>query len=262
MNQGATALLMAAGLIPWIVAVRRNRDTTLRHALGWAIAAWIAWGWALIAWDFTARYVALTLTGCAGVAVFGARRPGVAAWHFVVAGLLAIMLLPLAEGQLTGAAVPLDTIRTTFLIGLCGAVIANYLPTRLGIAVLALSAGIGLAMRQLLTGDSQWRDAAALVIAAVPWLGWIGFARRAQESTVNQKWRDFRDRFGVLWSLRVQDQFNRAAANAGTSNRLTWWGTTEVEAQADARLTAIISRFGREGRQVCHSERSAESTGH
>ena len=32
------------------------------------------------------------------MAVLGARRPGVTAWNFVVAGLLAVLLRPLFEG--------------------------------------------------------------------------------------------------------------------------------------------------------------------
>ena len=63
-----------------------NRRTTLRHALCWTVAAWAAWA-ATVAADAAAvpanpdslRYVALSLTGCAGVAVLGARRPGVGA---------------------------------------------------------------------------------------------------------------------------------------------------------------------------------------
>ena len=123
---------------PWIAVFLAIRNTTLRHAWFWAIAAWIGWAGAFSDGSPPAFYVALVLTGCAGVAVFGARRPGVVAWHFVVAALLAVMLLPLAEGQLTGSKVQLDTIRIIFLMGLCGAVVLNYLPTRLGLAALAL----------------------------------------------------------------------------------------------------------------------------
>ena len=52
-------------------------------------------------------YTALSLTGCAGVAVLGARRPGVGPWNFVLLGLLAVMLLPLAEGLLSRGALHL-----------------------------------------------------------------------------------------------------------------------------------------------------------
>src|SRR5207248_7519218 len=96
--------LFLAGSVPLARAWKANRGTTLLHALAWSWVAWLAWAAAAAADVLTSpdiadlcRYVALSFTACAGVAVLGARRPGVAAWNFVVAGLLAIMLLPLAE---------------------------------------------------------------------------------------------------------------------------------------------------------------------
>ena len=51
-------------------------------------------------------------------------------------------------------------------------------------------------MQSLLFGYWQWSDVAALSIFSVPWLGWLGIAaRRKDESPVDRKWRDFRDRF-------------------------------------------------------------------
>ena len=90
----------AAAVYPLWRAWRANRGTALAHAVGWAVAAWAAW---LAAFLFggdgaLGRYVALSLTGCAGVAVLGARRPHVGAWNFVVASLLAVLLLPVAQG--------------------------------------------------------------------------------------------------------------------------------------------------------------------
>src|SRR5262249_5208603 len=85
---------------------RANRQTSLSHAVAWGIAAWLAWVGVFLADDLgngapthTGRYVALCFTSAAGVAVLGARRPGVGAWNFVVAGLLAVLLLPIAEGR-------------------------------------------------------------------------------------------------------------------------------------------------------------------
>ena len=100
----AAALLLLTGAYPLGRAWLANRRSSLAHALAWAALAWLAWlGVALAeAWGLgvpvAARYVALCLTGCAGVAVLGARRPGVVAWNFVVLGLLVVLLLPLAEG--------------------------------------------------------------------------------------------------------------------------------------------------------------------
>src|SRR6516225_8638116 len=108
-------LILASGAYPLAIAWRANRATTLRHALVWACAAGVAWVLAFFLADYysdnaarLARYVALCLTSCAAVAVLGARRPGVTAWNFVVLGLLAVHLLPVAEGALTGSGLQLD----------------------------------------------------------------------------------------------------------------------------------------------------------
>src|SRR5882724_5107505 len=94
--QIAYSILSAAALYPLWRAWRANRGTALGHAVGWAAAAWAAF---LFGGNGAlGRYVALSLTGCAGVAVLGARRPHVGAWDFVVGSLLAVLLLPVAQG--------------------------------------------------------------------------------------------------------------------------------------------------------------------
>src|SRR5262245_20444515 len=80
------------------------RRTTLRPAASWAAAAWLLWllvHLAVALEDDDAarlgRYLALALTGCAGVAVLGARRPGVGPWNFVVSGLLVVLIFPVVD---------------------------------------------------------------------------------------------------------------------------------------------------------------------
>src|SRR4051794_17756783 len=92
---GWAVFISSAG--PLIFAVWSNRMTALFHTLLWVIAAWLAWLISAGTQLPSANYCALALTGCAGVAVFGARRPGVSAWNFVVLGLLVVLLLPLSE---------------------------------------------------------------------------------------------------------------------------------------------------------------------
>jgi len=70
-------------------------------------------------------------------------------------------------------------------------------------------------------------------------------------SAFNQVWLDFRDRFGLTWSLRMREQFNRAASNAGWHARLGWsglQGPKEEIAQPDMlrTLKALLKRFGPE----------------
>src|SRR5262245_43838276 len=119
----------------------RNRRTSLSHALIWGLAAWLGWGLALF-WpratdqelDFL-DYLGLCLTGCAAVAVLGARRPHVGAWNLVVFGLLAVMLLPWLEQGFLGVQT-LDPLRWFFLGGTIAMGFINYLPTSNGNVVI------------------------------------------------------------------------------------------------------------------------------
>lgn len=259
--------LFLAGSVPLARAWKANRGTTLRHALAWSWLAWLAWAGTAAADLLTSpeiadicRYVALSFIACAGVAVLGARRPGVVAWNFVVAGLLAVMLLPLAEGLVTGGPLHLAGPRLVFLAGTLAVIALNYLPTRLGPAAVCLALGCTLQVLLLAGPDGlseQLRRSASAVslpLLAVPWLAWHGLSRQPPALSVfDAVWLNFRDRFGVLWSQRMREQFNRSAANAGWPVTLHWNGLRlnplaslpEPERQEEmaAVLSALLKRF-------------------
>jgi hypothetical protein len=212
MDQLGAGLLLT-GLYPLYRAWRAVRQTTLRHAMLWALAAWLAWivAWAVggVGW----RYFALSLAGCAGVAVLGARRPGAAAWNFAVAGLLLVLALPYLRG--------LGELRLEAAnLGLLGVVlavcVANYLPTRGGLAALLFGVSCGVELGVLGEAVKVEEGVMPLMLAVVPWL-WLARLRRARgdSSEADRLWRAFRDAFGFLWAQRIRDQFNRAAGNAG-----------------------------------------------
>src|SRR6266404_5962935 len=136
--QSACLLVWLTGLYPLWRAWQANRQTSLLQAVSWAIASWASWGAALASaahWPSLAAtascYFALSLTGCAAVAVLGARRPGVSAWNFVVAALLAVELFALAESTLTAGTLQLNFFRLACLAGPLAVGILNYLPTQL-----------------------------------------------------------------------------------------------------------------------------------
>ncbi len=246
-----------------------NRETSLFQAVHWAIAAWAAWVAALVValgWGpdpFLARYFALCLTGCAAVAVLGARRPGVGAWNFVVLGLLAVELLPVAERALTGGEFRLAWFRTLLIGGVIGVGVLNYLPTRLGPAAACLAVGTVADVARLsvaappywlvhLGGLGPW------FLAVTPWVGYLGYVGKWQPpSEFDRVWRDFRDRFGLVWGQRLREQFNRAAANAGWPVVLYWQGLFVISGKAVsgpaeqaailAALRALMKRFVRYG---------------
>ena len=101
--QAIQLALFVLGLWPLSRAWLATRGTALFHAVLWGHVAWLAWGVTLTSrgdiHPDPAVYVALCATACAGVAVFGARRPQVTAWNFVVLGLPLLALLDFLRGR-------------------------------------------------------------------------------------------------------------------------------------------------------------------
>ncbi|HEY2104493.1 MAG TPA: hypothetical protein VGH29_01830, partial [Candidatus Binataceae bacterium] len=154
----------------------------------------------------------------------GARRPGAAAWNFVVAGLLAVLLLPVAI-QL--GEVHLNAVDATFLSGALAVGLLNHLPTRFADVMLPVGVACALEITMLLGiqgVDEAWADSAALaLLAAAPWLGLAAARRRNLAiSELDREWLAFRDRFGMVWALPARDQLNRAAANGKWGVVLDW----------------------------------------
>lgn len=263
-------IILLTGLFPLWRAWQANRRTSLLQAVNWALLAWISWSMALAAGGEpltrtyeAASYFALCLTGCAGMAVLGARRPGVTAWNFVVLALLAVNLLPLAESVLRGGSLELSPFRATCVAGTIAVGILNYLPTRLWLAVASLMLGCGLEFVALVRPSASETDRLRIIqagwwaLALVPWLGWVaGQGLPMPASAFDQRWLEFRNRFGFVWAQRVRDQFQRSAAHAGWPVVLRWQGlrlrpgaalpSAEVQEAMLATMEALLKRFGPE----------------
>lgn len=251
------ALLLLSGVSPLVQALRANRTTTLRQSLLWALSAWLVW--VVVAWlrllrpgweERLATYGALCLTGCAGVAVLGARRPGASAWNFVVAGLLAVLLLPILNGM---GELRLEAAQKLFLAGTLVVSFLNYLPTRLGLDAVVAAAGCGWEMIRLLGWISPERSPwlGLFLVALTPWTAWTALAISGQAATeFDRLWLAYRDRFGFVWGQRMREQFNRAAHHAGWPAQLRWSGleATSAEPSPDpaellALLRSVLKRF-------------------
>jgi hypothetical protein len=247
--------LIVAGVVPIALAIRAHRQTSLLHALVWALIAWLSWGLTFLVGDLTrtemepARYCALCLTGCVGVAVLGARRPHVFAWNFVVLGLFAVMVLPLLETLFLGTH-PNDGLRVFFLSATLAVGILNYLPTRIAPAAIVLliaSAGeIALLYAPASLPGIGEQMICDLLLASIPWLAWSCWSSRAERSEFDRLWLSFRDSWGMVWSQRVREQFNHACQNGGLPASLHWRG---IQAQSGNEqkclelLRATLQRF-------------------
>ena len=253
----ACFLLFLSGAYPVWQAWRGNRNTSLRHAVVWATVSWAAWAVLLLADALggtaglpAVRYLALSLTACAGVAVLGARRPGMAAWNFVLLGLLAVFLLPLAQGILTGNPPAGGELWNIFLAVTLLVSLTNYLFTRMAVAVVILTAACALEMAARRPGGGWEAPAAGWLLALAPWAGWTAMRWQQPVSEFDRCWLDFRNRFGLIWAQRLREQFNRAAANAGWQVELGWNGLrvngpiSTAETEWLMTLRALMKRFG------------------
>ncbi len=230
-------LLFLLGTYPLASAWWANRHYSLWQAMHWLITAWTAW---LLTAFFAdpagrageidpARYLALVLTGCAAVAILGARRPHVGAWNCVVLGLLAVMVLPLFERVIAGSP-SLDVLRLTFLAGTLAVGVLNYLPTALAPAAMLAAMGCTLEMIVLAAPDIlpyrvEVSFLARVCVTAAPWAGWVNWRRQPPPLVeLDRLWLDFRNRYGLVWGQRVREQFNAAAVHAGWPVFLAWRG--------------------------------------
>jgi hypothetical protein len=239
-------ILLFSTLCPLWRAWQANAGTTLRPSLAWAAAAWAIWMTAFALDDPTSlwRYLALSVTACAGVSVLGARRPGAGAWNFVVAGLLAVLLVPVAQPRL-------ETAHLLVLAAGLAVPLLNYLPTRMFYGVLLVAFGCAIEWARVAgmdIGSVSLVQEGRICLALGPWIAWWRLRRPLIAATeLDRVWLDFRDRFGVVWGLRAREQFNRAAASSGWPVRVTWFGCQSPghdQAEASRLLRAVLKRFG------------------
>jgi hypothetical protein len=248
----ACLLVLVGGAWPLFQAWLANRQTTLHQAVGWMTAAWALW---LIVLGLEARgqpagplpcYLALGLTACAGIAVLGARRPGVGAWNFVVLGLLAVLLLPVAEGW---GEPRLREPHLIFLaVALC-VVLLNHVPTRLGFAVLCYAPVCGVEWARLagFAVEENLLQTTRVLLALTPWVGLLSMKVRRTTGELERTWLRFRDSYGFLWAQRLREQFNTAAQNAGWPVTLRWQGPEGPAESPEALelLRTTLKRFDR-----------------
>ena len=265
---------LLAATWPLVRAWWAARGTALRPAIAWAL---VAVGLGLIAQivgngeSFESgrpvaghwAYLSTISTLAALISVLNARRPGGGAWAILMGMLVVIFLIPWLESTgLTRGAGGWDRLRlespwTLFFLLLTVAGVTNFLPTRFGAASACAGLALGMAYLGLTRVDwpRAWRGACW---SAGPWslavAIWAAEIRsRASDRSPpgpDRLWLWFRDRWGVVWALRVQERFQKTAEANRWPCRLTWFGlvavgdeTTEVLEAVEATLKSLLRRF-------------------
>jgi hypothetical protein len=255
--------LAATGLAVLVWRRDRVRGTTLMACWYWALLALLSVAGVEAAigfvggtsppdWAEPLRFAAATATFCPIMAALGAKRPQDRAWQFIVLSLWGVLALPAAEAYFIqpGQSLEVHDARAWFLLILIVVGAANSLLTRYWLSSLLLAAGqvallagyLPFVSRPL--GTAGALGGLALGVAAV-WLAAAGFPkRRKAEQPIDQLWLDFRDMFGVLWSLRVAERINAAAAMNGWNVALSWSGFRRADAaetDASAEIPADVA---------------------
>lgn len=276
---------LAAAVGPWLEAWRAARGTALRPAVFWAGLAiglgLLSLGTAWVEPPATGRpltghlvYLSVLCTCSALISVLNARTPGGVAWALLMALLVVVFLIPWLEGPgMARKAQGLNRLRldapwSVFYVLVVIAGITNYLPTRYGPAAAWL--GLGLACEYVALTRSEVRlSHGARLWPVFPWTlavaVWTarGLAgrRTPARSGLEATWLWFRDHWGVVWALRVQERFNRTAELLRWPIRLGWYGVvpapgqvgdgseaTRVPEAAEPTLRGLLRRFAREER--------------
>lgn len=264
--------------LAWALPVALRARTAAR---GTALGSTVNWGIATLAlamlsqaagvfeptatgrpWSGHVTYLTTLALLATLISVLNARTPGGGAWAILMALLMLVFLIPWLEGPgfARGGALSrlrLDAPWTLFYGLLVLAGVTNYLPTRHGPAAFVLAIGLGIEFFGLTHANSSPAER-ALIWSAVPFCTACSVrlaqacARRttSPSSRLEAVWLWFRDHWGVVWALRVQERFNRSAESLRWPIRLTWQGvatTDEAEAfdlsVAETTLIGLLRRF-------------------
>lgn len=271
---GAVGAALAAGSI--LLGLWNYRraigETTLVSAAWWIAATAIAIAGVELAraampladsWLMPLRFCAAALSFCPFVSVLGAKRPQHLAWNFVVLSLWGIVSLSALTALVMQRSdqFVLGDARAWMLWVLILMGLINYLPTgnRLPALLVALGqiilfaphlpllSGIHfLAILPAAPSVALFLFAIAVAIAKV---GSDPTGKTRKADNFDQLWLDFRDSFGLLWGLRLQERVNAASAAAKWDIDLQWHGFADKRVPAKHRealrqtMTGLLRRF-------------------
>ena len=262
-------LLLLGTLIPGAVLVAARpalRQTTLLTAWNWMLAAWLLWvaSAVVLARPTTSPearaqwlYATAVISLCPGIAVLGAKRPGSGVWTlFILVPLVFVLGWPaLTVWRWDGPR--LLAVETPVLVGF-GLVLVmgtgNYLGTRFGLGAALYAAAVVLLVLPVAAHGppwfrSTWGSVPGTVLAAIPlFFGASLSARRcasgaAAADPLDRLWGEFRDRFGIVWSRRLQERLQQEARREGWPAQVGPFGLEWAEGITSDQRSRTRERF-------------------
>jgi hypothetical protein len=246
--------LVAVAILVW--RLPRLRGTTLIAPWCWSLVALVALAGVELWIDWSppgdqqraapCRFAAAMSTFCPIMALLGAKRPQNRGWQLIVFSLWLVLSLPSGEWLLYGGVAEIHPARFWFLLILVGTGALNRMGTRYWPSGLLYCAGqIALVMPFFMTRAplaDEWAPAIGIAaIALSSSLIALGFPQgRAAAARLDGVWLDFRDAFGVVWSLRVLERMNASARMYDWPVVLTWGGFVPRDSHAGSELPTAV----------------------
>jgi hypothetical protein len=238
---GRTALRGVTMMAPWAWSVASLASLSvvqLLDVLNLVRTSWLA----------PLAFAAAMTTFCPAMAVLGAKRPQNGPWRFVVLTMLALLWMPVVDALLLrpGEGLHLAPPWRWFLLVMMLLGATNYLPTRFWpSALLVLTAQFCLIRDQLplpaIPVAAPLAYAVGLALAACATLlvciGWP--ASRAARGPFDRLWIDFRDTFGAVWGLRVQERMRALAEKNGWRTTFNWQEIGVADEEASASVEEV-----------------------
>ena len=259
------AKLVLAGLAMFAIALRWRRfdGTTLRAPAIWTLLSLGCFAGIELLISLTAlsdtvspalRYVASASTFCPLMALLGAKRPQDVGWQWIVLTLWIVLILPVGETLLLwqGGTLDIGPFRKWLLVILMLVALGNYGLTRFGFASLLAVSGQALLLQPNLPFGITWQPGQlfgmALLCAAM-WLAFLQTRPRNDEGNWNTVWLDFRNAFGLVWSLRVMERLNATSRLRRWETELGWFGFDRLtamdgkDAEVERAVWTVLRRF-------------------
>jgi hypothetical protein len=236
-------MLCATGIGAILYRWTRIRGTTLVAPMFWTVASLvivaIAAGGDPAANGENARRATDYFVGvsmlCPAMALFGAKRPQDSAWQFIVFTLWIVLSLPAIHWWLAGGggAFNIHIAQSWFIFLLWLMIAVNHLFTRFALASVLISLAQWTLLQQFMP-TANWLPRLSLHVGLLLGLGvvialLVTFWRRTAAQPLDRVWLDFRDCFGAVWGLRVQQRVNQSASMCGWNLRLNWNGFRTIE---------------------------------
>ncbi len=251
-------LFLCGGIRITYISFKANTIAVLSPAFLWGFFAILFWCVALLtslsvnhinlAWQDQTWYWSAILACCPLISVLGAKRPTSRVWNwFIILPLIAVLGWPALTVLIRYPDLVALKIQAPVYLGFALVLvmgIGNYMGSRYGMSAFLLGVAVALSLWPTSSSYSGTVDSAIRLRGIAAFICGIAVLHAyrqsirpsLEDSGYDKLWFDFRDAFGIVWSIRIQDRINQTAEKETWCVRLGTEGFIwEEDAPSDKR---------------------------